>query len=377
MKVDILIKNGRVIDPVFGTNEIKDIAISGGVISNPADVTDAKTVIDAEHCLVTPGLIDFHVHSFFMASDLAISPEAQCFPTGVTTIIDAGSSGCANYEAFRIISEFSRVRQYAFLHVNPSGIPTSAYPEEHDPQYYDEKKMLELFRKYPDRLLGVKIRESRNVVGSLGLQPFFRALEIAEKAGLPLVCHVTDGPVPSNELVKHFRKGDVYTHVYHGLGYTILDESGHVMPEFFRARERGVLFDAANGRSHFSVKVAKAALSEGFLPDIISTDATVNNSWVPGAAFSLPYTMSRYLALGLNPEEIIACVTANPAAALHQKRELGSLDIGTCADVAIHRIINKNTIFTDPLGDILHGNQLFKTELTIREGKIVYRQIDF
>ncbi len=377
MKADILIKNGRVIDTYFNTDDVHDIAVKDGYICDAADVTESKYIVDATDCIVTAGLIDFHAHIFFHGSDLAVCPDSYCLPTGVTTIVDAGSSGCANYHAFRSMTSFSQIRQYAFLHVNPAGIPTIAYHEEHNPAYYKEDKMLELFRQYPDQLLGVKVRISQDIVKDLKLLPLISGLEIAEKAGLPLVCHVTDAPVPSNELVSYFRKGDIFTHIYHGVGYTLLGEDGHVMPEFFQARERGVIFDAANGKSHFSSRIARAAIRDGFLPDIISTDATVNNAWLPGSAFSLPYTMSRYLALGLNLNQVIQRVTTNPADLLHQKHELGSLAVGTCADIAIHRLINKETHFSDRFGDAFTGEQLLKTEMTIRRGNVLFRQIDF
>lgn len=377
MKVDLLIKNGRVIDEYSKIDESRDIAVKDGLIIDAEEATEAKQTIDATGCIVTPGLIDYHGHTFIKSSELSVYPEAQCFPTGVTTIVDAGTAGCDNIESFLTLASYSRVRQYAYLHVNPGGIPTVAYPEQHDPKCFKDAFTVEMLKKHSDVLLGLKVRESKKVVGSLGLEPLKKALELSAKAGKNVCCHTTDGPVPSNELVQLFRKGDVYAHVFHGRGFTILGEDGHVMPEFFKAKQRGVIFDAANGKSHFAFRVARAAIADGFLPDIISTDVTTNNSFIPGLAFSLPHTMSRYLTLGLSINEIIACVTANPAKALHQEKELGSLACGTCADIAIHRIIKKDTLFTDSLGEDVIGTQLFKTELTIRDGKVVYRQIDF
>lgn len=377
MKADLLIRNGRVIDCYANIDERRDLAVKDGVMVDAGEVSDAVQTVDADGCIVTPGLIDFHAHTFVLSSDLAVYPEALCFPTGVTTIVDCGSSGCSNFESFDALSRYSRVRQFAFLHVNPSGIPTTIYPEQHDPRYYDEAHMLELFQKYPGQLLGIKVRESRDVVGELGLEPLKRALAIAEKAGVRVACHVTDGPAPSDELVSLFRAGDIYAHVFHGRGYTILGEDGHVMPAFFEAKKRGVLFDAANGRSHFAFRVARAALADGFLPDIISTDATTHNSWKPGAAFSLPYTLSRYLTLGVTVNQVIACATLHPARALGEERELGSLETGTCADIAVHRLIDKEAVFADPLGDSCVGKQLLRTEMTVRGGEVVYRDIAF
>ena len=377
MKADLLIRNGRVIDPFLHTDEVRDIAVCDGVIADCGGPIDAAQSIDASGCLVTPGLIDFHAHAFPLGSEFSIYPESQCFPTGVTTIVDAGSSGAANYEIYRAAAKWSRVRQFAYLNVSASGLSTVHLHENVDPAHFETKRIASLFKKYPQELLGLKLRASKAVVDSLGASPIHGAFSLAEELKVPLVCHVTDAPIPSDELVALFRPGDVYTHVYHGKGYTILGSDGHVMPEFFKARERGVIFDAANGKSHFSVRVAKAALADGFLPDIISTDQTVNNAWLPGLAFSLPHTMSRYLALGMDEVSVIERVTVNPARQLHREKELGSLLPGTCADIAIHSLVQKETVFCDPLGESIRGNLLFKTQLTLREGQVVYRQIDF
>ena len=376
MKADILIKRGHVIDAYQGIDEVRDIAVKDGLIVSADQVSEADRCFDASGCIVTPGLIDFHVHAFVLSSELAISPETMCFPTGVTTIVDAGSAGVANYEAFRVAAQFSRVRQFSYLHVNSGGIASVKFPESHDPKGYETEKILSLLKKYPE-LLGLKVRESKNVVGNLGLEPLKIAIEISAQADKNVACHVTDGPVPSNELVKLFRSGDVYAHVYHGKGYTILGEDGHVMPEFFEARRRGVLFDAAVGKSHFAFSVAQAALEDGFLPDIISTDATVYNAWTDGVAFSLPAVMSRFMAIGMPLPDIVKCTTVNPARALGYEEDLGSLAVGTCADIAVHRIIHHEMRYNDPVGGSFVGQEVLDTKLTVRDGNVVYRSITF
>ena len=270
-----------------------------------------------------------------------------------------------------------RVRVKAFLNVCPSGLPTVKYHEELDPRFYEEEKVLRFLRQYSDQLIGLKVRQSSEIVGELGVKPLLAALAIAEKAGCSVACHTTNAPVSAAKLVEYFRPGDVYAHVYHGKGNTILDESGTVMPEVRAAQKRGVLFDAASGRSHFSVKVAPAAVAQGFLPDIISTDITTNNHWMPGSAFSLPYTMSKCLACGMTLSDVIERVTLAPARFLHQERELGSLGCGTCADIAILSLVEKETRFGDAQGNVLTGSTLLKTQMTIRDGAVVFRQIDF
>ena len=63
--MDIIIKNGRIIDPATNTDKVADIKVAGDVIAEIAEsipVSGEAKVIDATGCIVTPGLIDMHVH---------------------------------------------------------------------------------------------------------------------------------------------------------------------------------------------------------------------------------------------------------------------------------------------------------------------------
>lgn len=377
MSVDILIKNGRVIDCYNKVDEIKDVAMTNGKIVDASDLELAQQVIDATGCIVTPGLIDFHAHLNAQGSDFAVYPEATFFPTGVTTAVDAGTTGVANYEAFRARTMSQRVRIKAFLHVNPVGISTLNFPESQDPKYYSETQMITFMEKYADQLIGLKVRHSKEIVGDLGVAPIRKTIEIAEKIGCCIACHASNPPVPTKEFVKEFRPGDIYAHVFHGKGSTIIGEDGHVLPEVFGTQKNGVIFDAANGNSNFGFNTAIAALNDGFKPNIISTDLGLKTDYKLARVFSLPFVMSKYLMLGMSINDIIERVTTAPAIKLDMGKEIGSLTVGTCADVAIHRIVDKKRVFEDALNDTREGSQLFKTELTIRDGVVVYRQIDF
>ncbi len=377
MKADILIQNGRVIDPYDGTDEIRSVAMAGGVLIDPAGVTDAEQIVDASGCIVTPGLIDLHAHVASAVSEIAVHPEAACFPTGVTTAVDPGTTGIANYPAFRAQSAACGVHLRALLHCSVGGISTIRTHEDHDPAHFDEAGMLRCLRENKDRLFGVKVRVSRDVVGAHGLEPLLRAREIAEKAGVLLGCHVTGAPVLADELASYFRPGDLFIHAFHGTGHTILGENGHVLPGVWDAKRRGVLFDVSCGRTHFCFSTARRALAEGFLPDIIGTDLIRASAWRHGKCFSLPYQMSKYLALGMTLPQVVACVTTNPARAMGEERELGSLQPGTAADVAVHLPLRREERFIDAAEESLTGQTLLKTQMTVRAGEVVYRQIDF
>ena len=148
-KVDYLIRGGRVLDPYRGLDAVCDIAVKDGIIVSSEDV-DAAEEINAEGCIVTPGLIDFHCHVCSAISDLPAAPEILCFPTGVTTAVDAGSSGTANYEAFRFLTFNSRVRILAYLNVCPAGLATKAYHENLDPACFQKNTILRYLKKYKD-----------------------------------------------------------------------------------------------------------------------------------------------------------------------------------------------------------------------------------
>lgn len=374
--VDILIRGGRVIDPFGGIDEIRDIAIKNGRIV-PAEHQMANQTIDATGCLVTPGLIDGHAHVAEGVTGLGVSPESCYFPMGVTGVIDAGSTGIDNYRAFRVKVISMPIHVKALLNVCPGGLVTKSYHENIDPENYRPEELIHTMRRYPDQLIGLKVRQSAEIAGDLGLKPMKAMIEIAEELGCPVTVHTTNPAGEPEEILKLLRPGDVYAHVFQGKGRTILNEEEKVLPILYEAQKRGVILDAANGANHFSFRVAKAAVSQGILPDVISTDLTVNTLFKGRRVFSLPFVMSKYLALGMNLFEVIRSTTQIPAKIMGMERELGSLGIGTAADISIFRCLDREVTFEDFNGDVMTGGQILKTEMTILDGEAVFRQIDF
>ena len=373
---DILIRGGRVIDPYNGTNEVRDIAVRDGVIV-PAGEETAEQVIDASGCIVTPGLIDGHAHVAAEVTGLGIAPESCYYPMGVTGVIDAGSTGIDNYRAFRARTASLPIHVKALLNVCPGGLVARSYHENIDPATYRPEELIRMMRRYQDQLLGLKVRQSAEIAGDLGLKPMRAMLEIAGELGCPVTVHTTNPAGSPEEILKMLRPGDVYAHVYHGKGRTILDERENVIPALYEAQKRGVILDAANGGNHFSFRVAKAAIRQGVLPDVISTDLTVTTLFKGRKVFSLPFVMSKYLALGLSLPQIIKAAAQVPAKIMGAERELGSLSVGTAADISIFRCLARKTVFEDFCGEVMEGDRLLKTELTILGGEVVFRQADF
>lgn len=372
----LLIKNAIVIDPAREIECRQDIHIIDDVIA-PEDtpVSSATDIIDAAGCYAFPGLIDYHAHVFYGGTNSSVPADLATIPFGVTTIVDAGSAGTANVESFlRDHIPRSLVRIKAYVAAYPGG---QLWQEEnHDPVFFDLPRLKQLFRNYPDTLLGLKLKEERAIVGELGARPLVRALEMADTLACRVAVHMTDPVHTTEHLLELFRTGDVFAHCYHGKGDTLLDEQGRVKPAARQARQRGVIFDCAHGRNNFSQRVAQQAIEDDFLPDIISSDLsamTLNRA----PLYGLPWVMSKFLAMGLSLTEVVARCTAHPAALLGMQNQIGTLTPGSHADVALFRLINHPVSFTDVHQHTLSGSQLLMPQLTLKAGVPLWRAADF
>jgi predicted amidohydrolase len=376
MKHDIVIRQGRVIDPARGIDAVTDVALSEGRIVAAGSVVPDR-VIDAGGCLVLPGLIDFHCHVFYRGSLDGVPPDAAMLPQGVTTVVDGGTPGIANYDLFyRSVVVNSVVRVKCYLNVASTGIITGKLDENLDPGRFAPDQIARVFDHYKGEVLGLKIRISKELVGSLGIAPLEATLNIAKAVGCPITVHTTNPPIPTEELVALFRPGDVFSHCFHGKGSTIVGTDGKVLPAVRAARQRGVLFDAANGRNHFAYKTARPALDEGFFPDIISSDLSELTMYRP-PVFGLPHLMSKYAAMGMPLAEIIAACTSSPARHMGMLGEIGTLAPGACADVAIFKLVEGPVEFGDSEGELLAGSRFLVPQATIRGGQVVYWHAGF
>ncbi|MGI5990587.1 MAG: amidohydrolase family protein [Lachnospiraceae bacterium] len=381
MKVDYLIRNGRVIDPANGTDEVKDIAVVGSRIVDLTEEPETdwlNGVIDAKGCIVTPGLIDFHAHMFHEGSFNSV--RADFLPAdGVTAAVDAGTAGTANYESFyKDVASSAAIHVRSYLSPHPLGQASMAYKPSWDYTKYDMKKLGWLLDQYSGQILGLKMVDSKGMVPEEKANEYLdKLIEIAAAHGVGVCVHTTDPPVPVKEIAGRLRKGDIYAHCYQGKGDTIIGEDGKVKPEIRDARERGVLFDAANGYGNFGMEVCRKALADGFLPDIISTDATIFFSRKPYYMKNLPTLMSKYAALGMNLTDIVRAVTIAPAKAMGLSKQIGHLSPGAQADIAILKWKEKSITFKDCLGASVTGSGILIPQLTMLGGEIAYCQSDF
>jgi len=371
-KYDLLIKNGTLIDPGKGIHGRKDIATKGNRIAEVAEEIlpeHAENIIDASGMLVTPGLIDLHVHVWEGVSHFGVAPDPTCLARGVTTVFDAGSAGADTFAGFKkFIIDVSATRIRAFLHISSQGMLSADIGELTDIRYADVQKAIQTCEKFKQDIVGIKIRMSKVLVGENGRESWNRAREVCEATGLPLMVHPNASPVSMQDMLGELRNGDIVTHCFHQSDTGILNNQGTVRPEARTASDRGVRFDVGHGAGSFSFDVAESAMGQGVIPGTISSDLHVYN--VDGPVYDQITTASKFLALGFTLDEVIEKVTSAPAAAMGMTDEIGSLTPGSCADISIMKLETGTFKYTDSHGQTRTGEQKLVPASTIRAGRL-------
>jgi dihydroorotase len=375
-KFDLVLKGGRVVDAKNRISRVLDVGIKDGkiaAVTAELDPKDALKTVDVAGLLVSPGLVDIHVHVYAntgerqsYAGDNSLPPDGFTFRVGVTTVADAGCAGWRNFDDFkqRIIDR-SKTRVLAFLNIVGNGMRGGRY--ENDLADMEAAPAAEMAKKHPGLIVGIKTAHYAGPEWT----PVEHAVEAGTAAGIPVMVDFgEDRPQrPLRDLLaKKLRPGDIYTHCYSGLRHELLDD-GQLNPGMIEGRKRGVIFDVGHGGGSFTWRVAVPAMEQGFWPDSISTDLHIGamNSGMK----DLLNVMSKFLAMGMPVDEVIARSTWNPAREIHHE-ELGNLSVGSPADVAVLRVENGKFGFTDMYGARMDGKQRLVAELTLRDGKVVY-----
>ena len=378
MLYDLVLKGGEVIDPGWPLHQRADVAISKGKIAAVAPnipATEAIRTIDVTGKIVCPGLIDIHAHTFINAHDMGPQTDQRCSASGVTTMIDAGSSGSATFPGLRhYVAERSQVRLRCFVHLSALGLIHLQVGELMNMDYADPEGCARTIRENRDLAIGVKLRFSNNVVpDSAGTEPLRLARQAADMADVPLMVHITDALLPVPKILEFMKPGDVVTHCLHRYQYGIMGpEKKEILREVRDAQKAGVIFDCAHGRMHFTFPFVRMALDQGFMPDTIATDLSIPSA-TRGPVFDLPTTMSKFLNLGVTLDEVIRCVTTNPARAIGETGLLGTLKPGAIADVAVFSLERGQFDFVDTDQNHMTGEQKLVTQLTLKDGRIWYR----
>jgi predicted amidohydrolase len=377
MSIDVLIKNGHVIDPLQGINRIGNIGLSGNKIVPVNEDTRAKKEIDASGCHVMPGLVDYHVHAFYRGSEPGVPPDAM-LANGVTAAVDGGSAGSSNFGMFHdAVIAAARVRMKAYLSSCVGGQQSDDVPERYSPELIFPDRIAQMVETYRNVILGLKIRMSKGIAS--GMECLEKVANIAENLGTGVCVHITNPVCSIDEIVRMLRKDDVVCHMYQGTGMdSILNKDGTIKKSVMEARARGVIFDGCNGRSNFSFDVAlPAAREHKFLPDVLSTDWTKDKMNLSPHAKNLPFLMAKYRAFGMDLVDVVRMVTEVPARLMGMEGQMGTLKPGAFADIAVFRNIRKKVRHTDVHGKTFESDELLIPQITFCDGEAWFCQGDF
>ena len=371
-KYALLLKGGRVIDPSQSLNAIADVALAGGRIAAIApdiDSGDADRTVTVTGQLVTPGLVDLHTHGFAGISHWGANLDRSCIARGVTTAIDAGTSGSDSFEGFRrLVIEPARTRVLAFLNISRVGL-IGQPGELIDPRMIDVPSALRVAKEHAEVIVGIKVRCSENYSGPNDLDAVRAARTVADQIGKPVMIHVGSPHSPMEQILDLATSGDIVTHAFRRGGTGgVIGTDGRVSGYIRRAAARGILFDVGHGSGSFSFAATEAALKERFPPTSISSD--IHAYSVLGPVFDLPTTMTKLLLLGLTLEQVIELTTVAPARAIGKAEEMGSLKPGRPADIAVFDLVQGNFSLVDSQGDTRKTTQKIVPVLALRHGRI-------
>ncbi len=379
-QLDILLKGGHLIDPKNKIDARMDVGIANGKVAQVATdipVRNAKKVIDIKGLYITPGLIDMHVHVFMGNDDsyiangpTSVAPDGFTFRAGVTTVVDAGSSGWRNFRQFKAQTiDRSQTRVLALLNIVGTGM-VGRFEEQDVSDMNPVMTAHMITQLFPDIIVGIKAAHYWGDFTQVD-----RAVEAGNLAKVPVMVDFGEHDPPNSIealFMKHLRPGDIFTHTY---SYgptkreTVVDENGKVKPLIAEARKRGIIFDVGHGGGAFSWRQAVPAMQQGFAPDVISTDLHIQS--MNGGMKDLSNVISKFINMGMSLQDAIVRATVAPAHVIDRK-ELGHLSVGADADIAVFNLRKGDFGFVDVRGMKLKGTQKLEAELTLRAGKIVW-----
>jgi dihydroorotase len=365
-KFDLIIRGGRVIDPSARLDAVGDVAISHGRIAAVrGKITgEAAETVDATGKLVVPGLLDIHTHAARPGGPVLVLED------GVTGWIDAGSQGADHIDDAITAARSSPQQGRVLINIGRGGILREG--DTMDLNHADVSAARAAIAKNRDFVVGVKARLSRDVAGTNDSEVLRRAQEVASSFGLPVMIHMGQTVSPLPKLLGLLKRGDVVTHMFAPPPNSIIDESGHILPEVLAARHRGVWFDVGNGQTgHMRWDNVGAILKAGFWPDTISTDWTANSRTTGVVDF--PNCLSKYFGYGMTLDQAIASATVNPARIFPVFRNRGTLKVGAPADAALLELRSGAFEFLDNFGNKIAGTQRLFPSGTVLGGKWIPR----
>jgi dihydroorotase len=371
---DLVLRGGHVIDPGRDLSAVRDVAIAGGRIARVASdlsSTPARRTLDVRGLYVTPGLIDLHVHVYLRARQSTLWPDDTSLLNGVTTAVDAGTSGPRTFDDFKAtVIDKAKTRILAHLNIVGQGMRDGSQGESNEADM-DPAAVAAKIRQYPDIIVGVKTAHYRN----RGFTALKRAVEAGRLADRPVFVDNSilsgEGRTTREKLLDIMRPGDLHTHMYNDGQIELLDRRTGRLTEVAReARRRGVLFDMGHGGGGFLWPIAAQAMEQGFPPDTISTDLHPNSIQIPQV--SMPNCISKLMALGMTLDDAVRRATVNPAKAIRRYPEFGTLVEGRAADIAVFELRTGVFALIDSRQKKRLASQKLECVLTLRNGEVVF-----
>lgn len=364
--IDLLVKNGRTID-----NQAIEIAIKKGKIvevNEKLDCSAKETINLKTGTYISSGWIDDHVHGFEKMDLYYDYPDKIGVESGVTTIIDAGTTGSSSIEKFYPLAKEAKTNVFALLNISKWRIVEQ--DELADLKKVEPEEIKQALETYPDFIVGLKVRMSRTVIGENGLVPLKMAKEIQKDNGnLPLMIHIGSAPPQLNALFSLLDPGDIITHIFNGKDNGILEQENQTIKKFVLDHyNKGLLFDLGHGTDSFDFNVAEQAFKEGIKAHTISTDIYSRNR-IDGPVFNFATTLEKLRLVGYSWSEIIDKATSKPAEVFSLVNK-AKLEVGKDADLTIFNITDGNKTLVDSKGNKRQATELIHPLITIIGGDL-------
>jgi dihydroorotase len=373
-----ILKGGRLIDPVSGLDGEQDIHVRDGVVA--AIGTNVKAegaiIIDVKGLIVTPGLIDVHLHLMNGLGAFGVDPDIFGVGSGVTTVVDAGSAGHSLLTVFRnYVTKNAKTRVLNYVNLSTlGGVTGPGYSILADPRLIDEDKIEKVVEANRDIIVGIKIMATGGALGAEGLKPLARARKLGDNLKLPLLVHIGESwtkdatPVHVGDVLKYLREGDIVTHMFTVHPGGLLDSNGKLWPQVREAKESGVLMDVGHGLHNLNFDVARKVLDQGLHPDGVSTDGHRGNR--AGPVYDLPTTMAKLMALGFSLNKVVEMATINAARLLGRNHEMGFIRVGQPAEISVLRLEERDWEAVDSQKGTIQARQALVPIYALRRDTI-------
>jgi dihydroorotase len=374
----LLLKGGRLLDSGSGLDGWLDVRVSDGRIAaiGPDLSADGAAVLDVEGLLVVPGLIDVHLHLMNGLGAFGADPDVFGVGSGVTTVVDAGSTGHSLLPVFRrYIAAPAKTRVMAYVNLSTLGsVAGAGYSTLADPRLIDEERIEQAVEANRDMIVGIKVMATGAALGSAGLEPLRRARRLGDNLKLPLLVHIGESwsktamPPSVGDVLSCLRSGDIITHMFTAHPGGLLDANGRLWPQVRAARDAGVFFDVGHGLHNLNFDVARRVLDQGLKPDGVSTDGHRGNR--SGPVYDLPTTMAKLMALGFSLSQVVEMATVNAARLLRREDELGSIRPGRAAEISVLRLEEREWQAIDSQKGTIAARQALTPVFAVRNGEI-------